>query len=76
MVLADFVFNQTPDEFGTAQTTGAYQFMQIRNYVKGLFPTYTGYASQGVIVNLTSICNAYYEGEATRSTSTTRAGIV
>ncbi|MBI3818547.1 MAG: hypothetical protein HY286_07645 [Planctomycetes bacterium] len=54
-------FNTSPTEQQTAQTTAALAHTIVLNYAQSKIPSFGGYASQGVNVNLNSTCNAYFD---------------
>lgn len=58
--VADLVFNAPPVEFGTSQTTGARELVKIRSYAQSRIPTFGGYPSQQVNVNIANTCNATF----------------
>jgi Zn-dependent metalloprotease len=61
-----FVLNPTPTEFVTAQVNAFRHVTGTRNFFKGLQPSFTGLdAPLPANVNLTSTCNAFYNGTST-----------
>jgi hypothetical protein len=60
-----FVFNPTKAETTTSQVAAAYWVNTFRNFVKGIDPTDTHMDfSVTANVNLSSTCNAYYDGSS------------
>jgi Zn-dependent metalloprotease len=61
-----FTLNPTPTEFVTAQVNAFRHVTNTRNFFKGLQPSFTGLdAPLPANVNLTSTCNAFYNGTST-----------
>lgn len=61
-----FTLNPTPSEFVTAQVNAFRHVTNTRNFFKGLQPSFTGLdAALPANVNLTSTCNAFYNGTST-----------
>ncbi|MBM4109408.1 MAG: hypothetical protein FJ255_11480 [Phycisphaerae bacterium] len=65
-VPGSFTLNPTPSEFVTAQVNAFRHVTNTRNFFKGLQPSFTGLdLPLPANVNLTSTCNAFYNGTST-----------
>ncbi|MBU0639412.1 MAG: hypothetical protein KKB50_11155 [Planctomycetes bacterium] len=61
----DFVFNDDPNEFGTAQVNGFMHTTLVHNFAKGINPSYPGLDIQiPCKVNIDRNCNALYDGSS------------